>query len=244
MNKLILTVGISNSGKTSWVEKLKSTNPNICDVNRDEIRARNFTKSGRLQDYKYSKAKEREISCIQEQTTFIAKRQGFDVVISDTNLNPKTREKWKEFARKHQMDYEEVVFNVEPHICKKRNINREYSVPPEVIDKQYVQFREYIGLPTKYEEDENLPPAVVVDIDGTIADMSGVRGAFEWDKVGNDKPHTDIIDLVRLLWENNYHIIFMSGRDSCCRINTIEWLNSYFPDVCFNLYMRGQGILG
>ena len=39
--------------------------------------------------------------------------------------------------------------------------------------------------------------AIIVDVDGTLADMRGVRGPFEWDKVHLDKPHQDIIDLVR-----------------------------------------------
>ena len=31
--------------------------------------------------------------------------------------------------------------------------------------------------------------AIIVDVDGTLADMRGVRSPFEWDKVLQDKPH-------------------------------------------------------
>ena len=30
--------------------------------------------------------------------------------------------------------------------------------------------------------------AIIVDVDGTLADMRGVRSPFEWDKVLQDKP--------------------------------------------------------
>ena len=33
--------------------------------------------------------------------------------------------------------------------------------------------------------------AIIVDVDGTLADMKGIRGPFEWDKVHLDKPHQD-----------------------------------------------------
>ena len=39
--------------------------------------------------------------------------------------------------------------------------------------------------------------AIIVDVDGTLADMRGVRGPFEWDKVHLDRPHQDIINLVK-----------------------------------------------
>jgi hypothetical protein len=72
--------------------------------------------------------------------------------------------------------------------------------------------------------------AIIVDVDGTLADMRGVRGPFEWDKVGKDKPHTDIINLVKDLQslkegENpKYAIIIVTGRDGECKQATIDWL--------------------
>ena len=68
--------------------------------------------------------------------------------------------------------------------------------------------------------------AVMVDVDGTLADMRGVRGPFEWDKVGLDKPHEDIIELIGELYEN-HQIIIMTGRDGVCEADTKEWLHKY-----------------
>lgn len=67
--------------------------------------------------------------------------------------------------------------------------------------------------------------AIIVDVDGTLANMSGVRGPFEWDKVSEDKPHQDIIELVQDLYSlNKYKILITTGRDGICKRDTMNWL--------------------
>lgn len=83
-------------------------------------------------------------------------------------------------------------------------------------------------------------PAIIVDIDGTIAKMVD-RGPFEWSKVGSDQPIEPIINLVHLL-SDFYPILFLSGRDEICRPQTEEWLeqNTYIKSYS-KLFMRPQG---
>ena len=67
--------------------------------------------------------------------------------------------------------------------------------------------------------------AIIVDVDGTLADMRGVRTPFEWDKVSQDKPHQDVIDLVKDLASlGKYKIIITTGRDGVCEEATRLWL--------------------
>ena len=91
--------------------------------------------------------------------------------------------------------------------------------------------------------------AIIVDVDGTLANMSGIRGPFEWDKVHLDKPHLDVIELVQDLagigqetyidpdfecpngcvpdptgWDGKYKIIITTGRDGVCEEATRKWL--------------------
>ena len=71
----------------------------------------------------------------------------------------------------------------------------------------------------------NKPKAIIVDVDGTLADMRGIRGPFEWDKVHLDRPHQDVIDLVKdLISLNKYKIIITTGRDGVCEETTKNWL--------------------
>lgn len=103
--------------------------------------------------------------------------------------------------------------------------------------------------------------AIIVDVDGTLANMSGIRGPFEWDKVHLDKPHQDVIDLVKDLAslgahhfqdddENGYRtksvfiktykIIITTGRDGVCEEATRKWLTDH--DVPFDeFFIRKAG---
>ena len=87
---------------------------------------------------------------------------------------------------------------------------------------------------------DQLPPAIIVDLDGTLSDMRGIRGPFEWDKVGRDRPHADIIELVQMYNSNNFKIIVCSGRDAVCKADTLEWLVDF--EVPFDkFFMRPEG---
>jgi hypothetical protein len=83
--------------------------------------------------------------------------------------------------------------------------------------------------------------AIIVDVDGTLADMRGVRGPFEWDKVHLDKPHQDVIDLVKDLYNlKKYNIIITTGRDGVCEEATRQWLLNH--GVPFHdFYIRKAG---
>ena len=69
------------------------------------------------------------------------------------------------------------------------------------------------------------------------------RTPFEWEKVGDDKPRTEIIMMAKGLVCAGYTPIFMSGRDSVCMDQTQQWIEQYFPELegHFHLYMRPQG---
>lgn len=72
------------------------------------------------------------------------------------------------------------------------------------------------------------PKAIVVDVDGTVADMGkgqpGKRGPFDWDRVGEDQPIWSIINLVRMFRAAGYEAVFLSGRDEICAQETLNWL--------------------
>ncbi|MFT4148238.1 MAG: polynucleotide kinase [Micrococcaceae bacterium] len=67
--------------------------------------------------------------------------------------------------------------------------------------------------------------AIIVDIDGTIADKNE-RSPYNWMEVHQDTPKQTIIDLVNLL-AKQYRIILVSGRDAMCRDLTEQWLQKH-----------------
>lgn len=237
-NQIILTIGISNCGKTTWATEFVEENPNFVNLNRDDCRASLHTSTNNIADYKFSRAKESEVTTFTVECCEVFAESGRDIIISDTNLNPKTRDMWKQWATDNEYKYVEKVFDVEPHICKDRNIKRGYSVPPHVIDNQYKQFRTFMGF-TSYVGNKDLTSAVIFDIDGTLACMLNHRRPFEWKKCINDSPRHDIIELLKM-YSINHKIIIMSGRDSICRAETITWLERY--DIQYtSLLMRTAG---
>lgn len=81
-----------------------------------------------------------------------------------------------------------------------------------------------------------LPPAVIFDLDGTLADQSHRRHLAEmkkWDdyfsQVKYDLPITDVINLYGILRVVNpfFKFIICSGRSDQCKADTIEWLQKY-----------------
>lgn len=104
----------------------------------------------------------------------------------------------------------------------------------------------------KYTPNEKLPPAVIFDIDGTLA-IRGDRSPYDWKKVGEDELNR-IVFHHYMLWKKNIYdkcpeghgrfakIIIFTGRDACCEEETRKWLDEniiYYE----HLYMRPEGNL-
>jgi predicted kinase len=215
--RAILTIGCSASGKTTFAEELCRKDGNWVNVNRDALRFSLFGASG-WHNYKFKKDKENLITQIQEDIIhecYMAKK---NVIVSDTHLNPKTRAKMVTLLNDHGFSHVEIKeFPITLEEAWKRDRFRGvYSVGQEVIYKQYKQWREYKGERV-YVPNTTLPDAYICDLDGTLFDMEGVRGPFDWDKVDQDKPREEIINIIRGLYALNYKIILFSGRDGVCK---------------------------
>ncbi|MGV9383493.1 phosphatase domain-containing protein [Nonomuraea sp. NPDC003707] len=89
-------------------------------------------------------------------------------------------------------------------------------------------------------EDAGLPLAVVVDVDGTVAEK-GDRDPFDWARVGEDTPVWHVIETVRALYHRGYRIVVMSGRSDECRAATAAWLNAHLGVPWEDLHMRAAG---
>lgn len=77
-----------------------------------------------------------------------------------------------------------------------------------------------------YQPNPDLPKAVWVDVDGTLAKMAD-RSPFDWNRVGEDEPINHVIDVVKALKADGYKIVILSGRDSICEEQTGYWLRTH-----------------
>jgi len=81
--------------------------------------------------------------------------------------------------------------------------------------------------------------AIIVDIDGTVATRTN-RDPYDYTKVLEDAPKTDVIEVVTALWRAGHKIIFVTARDDSCFDDTYEWLTLNCPPF-IKLYMRKTG---
>lgn len=228
MKKLILTRGLPASGKTSWAEqKVRESNGEFVNINRDDIRQMLFGCSD-YSKYRFSREKERLVTETQRTLFGLAVANKKSVIVSDTNLNPGTIKDWKDTAKDWSYEYtQKDFFDVSIDELIKRDAGREKTVGSSVILGMYTKYYLDIhGFTAAPKPRNDLSDAIIVDIDGTVADMKGKRSPYEWDKVDLDTPHYDIIKLVETLAENN-KVIFLSGRDGSCLNKSIEWLNKH-----------------
>lgn len=233
MRKLYLTVGIPASGKTTWAEEFCKDRKDIVNINRDDIRENLFGFP-----YKYSKEKEKKVTEYQKLIADTAVFNNKDIVISDTNLNENTRKEWFEWASK--ASYEVIIkeFDVSVRKAIERNYKRSRPVPESVIHSMFCKWLEYKGF-IKYVPNGLLECCVIFDLDGTLAHMTN-RGPFDWCKVCNDNLDYIVAEMLSMYKQMGYKIVILSGRDSCCREDTIQWLEDY--EIRYDaLFMRAAG---
>jgi predicted kinase len=241
---MICTVGIPASGKSTWAREHVKAYPKFIRVERDIIRTVAFTDSGNILDYKFTKAKEESVKLIHTDQIRTALWKGQSVIVSDTNLNPKTRAALIGIGEEFKISVEFKTFDTPLHQAVKWNDKRVNRVPDSVMINMEQKMRKWQGKFVQDPQDlvHNRPiSCVIMDIDGTVANMKGIRGPFEWSQVGEDKVIQHVADYARFIYtEPNHDLVLFSGRDGSCRNLTEDWLgeNGIHYDA---LHMREAG---
>lgn len=240
MPKVVLTCGVSSSGKSSYATKLVELGGWV-DINRDTTRFNLFT--GGIRDwnlYKFTKQKESQVSIVCDEMFKDAVNKNLSCIISNTNLNQKYHEYWKTKAEEAGYEFEVKYFPLTLDEALKRDSKRgALAVGREVLLQQWQKWLDITNA-RRYVPNTSLPKTVVCDIDGTVAKMVG-RSPYDWSRVGEDEPRVEIIKLVEG-YTNSFadELVFVSGRDGSCCDLTHEWLSKHVWRP-FKLYMRPAG---
>lgn len=169
MKKAIITIGVSGSGKTFWAEKFCLNNRYV-NINRDDIRREMFG-FGQWAEYKFTRAKEDAVTKHQRNLMLSAYDEDVSgIVVSDTNLNQAHRASLIEFLVGVGYEVETKIFDISLKQAIKNDLNREHSVGREVIYRQWKQYQTEFGVKA-IKQDESNPRAIIVDVDGTLAEM-------------------------------------------------------------------------
>lgn len=239
--------GLPGSGKSTRARKMQSTMGGRV-VERDAVR---FMLSGR-----YTNCDEKLVTEVQNTLIDQGLRMQENVFVSDMNLRNQYVVRLIQKAQAFGQPWEIVdmtdasVFN-----CKLRNESQERrdagkQVPEEVIDTNYQKFIKGRGFPlpvmftgamvehTKtvrvpYVADKYKPNAIIVDIDGTLAEMTD-RGPFDEHLVKNDRLFENVAKMVEHAVTSGCFVIFMSGRTDGCEDDTADWLMEKMPFMIGN----------
>lgn len=233
MKKVLFLKGLPGSGKSTYAKELVAKDPDTwVRVNKDSIR-------WMLHDYKWSRGREKTVEAVQRSIAEQALERGQSVIVDNTHMSERHENIWKEIAKQYDAEFEVVgFFDTSVEECLKRDQARGVSngcVGKDVIMRMFYQHM--CNEPPEFIE--GVPPAIICDIDGTLAIMKN-RGAFEWEKVGQDELNEAVRAVVLAMKEMGYNIILLSGRDAVCKDETWEWLS--VNNIPFDeLWMRPEG---
>ena len=140
--KAEITVGVSGSGKTTHGEKRCAEGNWIC-LDRDDMRF-SLKKVPDWNLYKFDKKVERMVTEMHTAAFYSAAKEGYNVVIAETNLNPRTRAKWKGICEDAGYEVEFVEMHIELDEAIRRNAIRDNGLPEKVIRQQWIAWTKYL----------------------------------------------------------------------------------------------------
>lgn len=254
MAKLILLKGLPASGKSTWAKEYMQTHPHTKRVNKDDLRAM-------IDDSVWNGDNEKFILQVRDNIVIEALKKGFDVIVDDTNLSPKHERRLKAITPNNtEFLINDSFLDVSLADCILRDKGREKPVGEKVIKNMHRQFLSSRTMTREEKSDLwfqtftdkrieyipyniDLPDAIIVDIDGTIALHDG-RSPFDYSKVLTDQPNGPVIDVVKDYSQKELvdAVIVVSGREGSeqVRLDTITWLSRHHIPYAY-LYMREEG---
>lgn len=214
--KIYITKGLPASGKSTWSRNMVENSSDTVRLNKDDLR--------KMLGGTFTNGKENAVLEIRDFAIGTLLSKNYNVIVDDTNLHPKheatIREKFEGIA-----DIEIVSFlDVPLEECLKRDRIRPERVSESVIMDMYRKFIKPIPV---LEDIKDVPDAIIVDMDGTLA-LKGDRDIFDFSKVGVDTLNLPVSAAIRsLVHYDGMKLIIVSGRDDSCKDSTLTWLDSH-----------------
>lgn len=229
--------GLPASGKSTWVKEFRIGFAKV--INKDLLREM-------LDGGAWSKENEQIVLQIRDSIIIDCILLRKNIIIDDTNLDPKHEKRIRQIADYYSNLGEPVNVIVKDDFlkvpleeCIERDGKRPNPVGKKVIEDMYNRY----VLPTITKElptkDAKLPKAVIFDIDGTLAHKCD-RDIYDGSKAIDDYLDENVYMFLNSLVETGIKIIICSGRDGRYEVVTRQWLlknNVYFNEF----YIRAAG---
>lgn len=229
MQKIIITKGLSGSGKTTWANEYVKENDNFVIVCKDDIRAE-FPQG----------IKEGKVVAKRDELIEKALSEGKSVIVADTNLaNYHAYNIYSKFHQKAEIELNDSFLSVSAEECIERTRSRpkpDGTTWEEIILRQKAKY----GVINHVEQDENLPGCIITDFDGTLAHMSPFRSPYDGTFQHLDEVNEIVVDYVNQKAIEGFEIIVLSGLSDKYFDLRKEWMIE--NGILFNqLHMRKEG---
>ncbi len=238
--RIWLMSGISGSGKSTLARNLRKSVPNTIIVSRDKLREQLFGLD-ETENVNYYQQDKRELHRCEKLVTVTeiaqiqsAVDEGYNVIVDDTNLKFATIQTFHKHFYWCRMEL--LRTDTPLDVALVRDQQRVCTVGPEVIRKQHKNLNTLQRHSTKVSEllvstggtfevvqDPQLPRAIVVDVDGTLA-LMGNRSPFNWKQVLLDVINAPVKEAVMAMHRQDHQIIICTGRSSEAAEDTKKWL--------------------
>lgn len=246
---VVLTTGLPASGKTTWAKKCRADDPSIVLTSRDDIRKM-------LGCFPVGTKEEEDlVSKIQDNVIVKAVEAGKTVIVHDTNLNQRAPKRIKRLFDGDVLFHVQDFTDVDVYECMSRDALRDKSVrvgSPVILNmarqlqkpwRLTADWMNDIELSPLYVPRFSAPKAILVDLDGTLAEHVS-RSPYDYSRVKTDGVHQHIRTLVNGYYDSGYFVFGFSGRPDTgnVREDTMEWLEE--NDIWMHkLYMRPANML-
>lgn len=133
MAKMIILAGLPGAGKSTLAKKMVKQDSTYVRVNLDDIRSMLGTS-----DFD----KEKLVEQIELTSITYAFNQKYNVIVDDTNLNPKKINKLKAIAKQYDAEIDYKLISTDVEECIRRDALRERPVGEDVIRRFYEKYHE------------------------------------------------------------------------------------------------------
>lgn len=240
MNKIIVMIGVSGSGKSMKAVEFQTANPHSVIIGRDKLREMLFGYNEKNIDRYYLLPdlylKEQQISKYQDLLVKEALKEGKLVILDNTHLKLRyineIKKKYSDCEIEFCLIEADIKTALENQVWRTRKVN--LDVIREQLEslkqlKKVFDFKTVMPIMAEpIIQDTSLPQAFIFDIDGTLS-LHGPAGRspYDYSKVSEDivnEPIRAVFEALNSVKEN-YNIIICTGRDGICALETQQWLS-------------------
>jgi predicted kinase len=230
MKKVLILQGLPASGKSQFAKELLLSKPG-CWVRTNKDLLREMAHASY-----FSQGNEKFIVQLRDRMILMALEAGKHVIVDDTNFGHHIEHIRQLVKGLAQVQVNDSFLKVPVTECIRRDLLRPRSVGKDVIMEMYERYIRTQISPIEYNPD--LPDAIIVDLDGTLAIIND-RNPYDAINCDRDLPNQPVLETV-WQWQSTKTIIIVSGRTDDAKIQTETWLKKYKVNYQ-HLYMRPAG---